>query len=730
MFKNAQWITSENSTGHVCPKFIKRINVGATIKKATLYVTAKGVYEAEINKNRVGKFYLAPGWTSYKNRIQYQTYDITDMLKGGENLLEITVGPGWYSGRISRTTIDDDSEYGFTKTRPLGLIAEVVISYADGTNQEICTDGSWTACDSPVLFSDIYDGEIYDASCAESGESPVILTHDSKEVLIPQEGEEVSPHERIKPLCIFTTPKGERVIDFGQNLTGYIEFTVSARTGDVVSCSLAEVLDKDGNFYTENYRSAKAKLKYICAEGKQTYRPHFTFSGLRYVRIDEFPGRINPDDFTAVAVYSDMKRTGYFRCSNPLVNRLFENIIWGQKSNFLDIPTDCPQRDEKMGWTGDAQVFARTATYNFDTRKFHKKWLNDLKADQGESGFVPHTIPAITIPEEWGGGQEERNEMSSAAWGDVACICPWQLYLTYGEKDILASQYDSMKKWIDYITNETTEKYLWKGGVHFGDWLGLDAEPESYKGSSDEDLIASAFYAYSTEIVIKAGKVLGEDTKKYEELYKNIVSAFQKAYPKYKTQTEHALALYFNLAKDKKETAKSLAELVKDCGYKLTTGFVGTPYLLHALSDNGYADLAYTLFLREESPSWLYPVKKGATTVWEHWDGIKEDGSFWSRDMNSFNHYAYGAVADWMYGVIAGINTCDDNAGFGHIVFRPIPDKRLDFAEAAIDTKHGRIESKWRYINGKVRYEIITPSPATIHIEGKTYSVSKGHYIF
>ena len=512
------------------------------------------------------------------------------------------------------------------------------------------------------------------------------------------------------------------MIDFGQEVTGYVESTLEGNDGDVLDLSFAEVIDKEGNFYTENYRSAKAQYRYICRDGKQTYKPKLTFWGFRYIRINEFPGgtdRVTPDTFTAIAVYSDMKRTGYLRCSNPKLNQLFSNIIWGQKGNFVDVPTDCPQRDERLGWTGDAQVFVRTACLNYDAEKFYTKWLADLAADQPENGYVGHVIPDLL-----------QNPNASSAWGDAAIICPWTVYLAYGNTDILKQQFASMKKWINYITTHTTTPYLWTGGEHYGDWLGLDAPSGSYKGSSDESFIASAFYAYSTSLVIKAGKVLGEDVSEFEQLYENIVTSFRSHYPIYHTQTECILAAHFQLAEDCQSAADQLAEMIVACGNHLETGFVGTPYLLHVLSKYGHLELAYTLLLREEYPSWLYPVTKGATTIWEHWDGIMEDGSFWSADMNSYNHYAYGSVADWIYTVAAGINTVESAPGYEKILIEPYPDTRLNWLKASVETRHGLVSSEWKKEADFWRYEITTPVDTTIIIDGVNLQVTAGTYYF
>ena len=395
---------------------------------------------------------------------------------------------------------------------------------------------------------------------------------------------------------------------------------------------------------------------------------------------------------------------------------MFSNIFWGQKGNFLDVPTDCPQRDERLGWTGDAQVFVKAASYNYDVERFFRKWLHDVAADQRLDGAVGQVIPDY-LPA----------GLPSAAWGDAAVICPWQIYLTYGNKEVLADQFDSMKKWVDYITASTKTPYLWTGGMHFGDWLGLDAPSGSYKGSSDEDFIATAFYAYSTSIVVKAGKVLDEDVVEYEELYENIVKAFRLAYPEYRTQTEHILAIQFRLAEDLRKTADELAEMIQEDGCQIRTGFVGTPYILHVLSEYGHNDLAYSLFLREEYPSWLFSVNQGATTIWEHWDGIMENGDFWSTDMNSFNHYAYGSVADWVYEKAAGIRLLEENAGFSKVKIQPMPDERLEWMEASIETRHGKISSKWKYIDGKVCYEIAVPVEAEIVIGDKKMIVQPGN---
>lgn len=716
---NAKWIRPVADTGDAAPVYGKTFRLPGEIREAKLFLTALGVYEAELNGKRVGDFVLAPGWTTYGKRLQYQEYDITDLLDK-ENRITVTVGKGWY--RTHLMSYNGSAYQQELCARPAGLLAQIVITYQDGHQETIITDESWQVSEGPVRFSEIYDGEIYDASVSPALDQETVCFDGPFETLIPQQGEKITEHERVSGARLIMTPKGETVIDFGQEITGYVESTLDAAAGEILDLSFAEVLDKDGNFYTENYRGAKAMYRYICRDGHQTYKPRLTFWGFRYIRVNRFPGgtqKALPECFTAIAVHSDLKRTGYLSCSSQKLNRLFDNIIWGQKGNFLDVPTDCPQRDERFGWTGDAQAFVRTACLNYDVEKFFTKWLADMAADQRENGYIGHVIPDYVY-----------SSAASAAWGDAATICPWEVYKAYGSKKILENQFSCMCKWVDYITSTTTTPDLWTGGRHYGDWLGLDAPSGSYKGSSREDFIASAFYAHSASLVIKAGKALGRDVSSYEALYRRIVDAFRKAYPEYLTQTECVLAAHFRLAPDCQAAADQLARMVRDCGTRLQTGFVGTPYLLHVLSNYGYGELAYSLLLREEYPSWLYPVTKGATTVWEHWDGIMEDGGFWSADMNSFNHYAYGAVADWVYGVAAGILPLEDAPGYRRVRIAPLPDARLDWLKASLSTRHGRICSQWKKQDDMWRYEITTPVEADVVIDGKTHHVTPGTWYF
>lgn len=703
----ANWILPCYNMGKVCSLFRKDFSVDKPISSAKLHITARGVYEATLNSQRVGDFIMAPGWTSYHNRIQVQSYDVTELLQE-DNVLILELAEGWF--------------WRLKKSQAKAIIAQLHIAYTDGTAEDIGTDESWLVAESRLRFCHLYNGLIYDASHTPVFDTNAAIASDnSLDLLIPQEGETVKEQERLRVKDIIITPKGETVLDFGQNMTGYLEVTVDAKEGDELSFSFGEILDKDGNFYNANYRSAKALYKYICKDGRQTYKPNLTFYGFRYVRVDSYPAEIEAESFIAVAVHSEMKRTGYIESSDPLLNQLFSNILWGQKGNFLDIPTDCPQRDERLGWMGDAQVFIRTASYNYDVLKFFKKWLNDVKAEQYPNGAVPDFVPSIY----------PRKPRISTAWADAIAICPWQCYLTYGDTEILENLFEPVRRWVEYIRKTSTKPNLWFGGKHYADWLELGGKYGAFKGPTRDNVVASAYYANTVSILIKMGKVLGRDVSAYEALYKNIRAAFIKEFgDDFKTQTEHIMALEFELTDNPQAVADSLAALIHRQGDMIQTGFVGTPYILHVLSRYGYENLAYTLLLRREYPSWLYPISKGATTVWEHWDGIKPNGDIWPVSMNSYNHYAYGAVGDWMYGVMAGINTVEEAPGFEKIHFAPKADERIDWVRAEIDTAKGRVSSRWWHEEGRVHYEIVTPVAATALIEGREYTLSPGRHIF
>jgi alpha-L-rhamnosidase len=704
------------------PLLRKEFKTAGNVKAARVYVTSLGLYELRLNGQRVGNDLLTPGWTSYNKRLQYQTYDVTNLLADGCNAVGAILGDGWYKGDLAGW-LGHRNLYG-TKT---ALLMQLHIWYSDGSEQIVVSDHSWKASTGPILTSEIYHGETYDARLEQAGwdktgfddaqwaETKTLEV--PKNILTGQENVPVRRIEEIKPIAVIHTPAGETVLDMGQNMVGWVRFRVKGPSGSRVVLGHAEVLDREGNFYTENLRAAKQKIAYtLKGEGEEVFEPHFTFQGFRYVKLEEYPCEISIDNFTGVVIHSDMGKTGSFDCSDKMVNSLQHNILWGQKGNFVDVPTDCPQRDERLGWTGDAQVFIRTACFNMNAAPFFEKWLRDLKADQLASGGVPFVIPQVLT----------ESDHSSTGWGDAAVICPWTVYLCYGDEGILKEQYESMKAWVDYIKSNAQDGLIWNSGFHFGDWLALDAKEGSYYGATPNDYVATAFYAYSVELFIKAAEVLhnDEDVKEYSLLYDNIVKAFRMefftpfgrlAVP---TQTAHVLALNFNLVEEKhrERTVDALVKLIEDNKYHLTTGFLGTPYLCNALSKNGRIDIAYKLLMQTEYPSWLYQVTKGATTIWEHWDGIKPDGSMWSADMNSFNHYAYGAIGDWMYRVIAGIDTDDKFAGYKHIVIKPQPGGDLKYAYAELESMYGNIKSGWKTENGAMQIEVTIPHNTTASV--------------
>lgn len=734
LIQHASWIRMKDADALVVPVFRRIFTCRGRVKEAALEVTCDGVYEAQLNGSRVGDFILAPGWTEYSKRLQVQRYDITSMLRensaghnsaqensSGENCLEVTVGNGWFR----RTNAPWTGTQNPDEFLPAMLIAALHIVYEDGREEVILTDDSWEVSRSTVTLSGIFIGEDVDMTLEMKFEKVQICVY-PKNILIEQEGPPVREQEILCPCRSFRTPKGEWVLDFGQNMTGYMAFEMDAHAGERLSLSTAEVLDRDGNFYTANYRSARSQLHYICREGHQSYKPRLTFFGFRYLRIDEAPENFSEDQIHAIVLHSELTRTGWLASSSPLLNQLFENIIWSQKGNYLDIPTDCPQRDERYGWTGDGQIFCRTATYQYDVRQFFRKWLGDMRSAQHENGWIPEVIPSLTAYNPGG-----------AAWSDAVTIIPWQLYETYGDISYISDMYEAMERWIAYIPTVSKTPYLWTGCWTYGDWLALDAPPDyhpatielSKRGYSNDDLVCSAFYANSVDIVIRAGKLLGRDVKVYEELHSQIVSAFQKTFEgRMNTQTEKVLALHFNLASSPETLAAALAKQIRACGMKLQTGLLGTPYLLHELTRYGYSEIAWSLLLRREYPGWLYSVSRGATIVWEHWDGIKPDGSFWDDDMNSYNHYAYGCVADWVFGKACGIQPLEP--GFARAKIEPHPDRRVQSMSAVLDTVHGRIRSAWKYTDSGIRYEIETPVQTEIILGNKKRVVEKGRYIF
>ncbi|HWZ16039.1 MAG TPA: glycoside hydrolase family 78 protein [Mucilaginibacter sp.] len=721
----AEWITPgyvEDSVYRPSPMFRKNFSLTKKIRSAVAYITAHGLYEAQINGHRVGDAYLTPGWTSYNKRLQYQAYDVTSLLQRGDNAVGAILGNGWYRGYIGFNP--KPGFYG----KDIALLFQLQVTYTDGTTDYIGSDGSWKSSTGPVRFAEIYYGATIDnrlqqkdwatINFDDKNWSGVKVQSFPKDILVATINEPVRKHEIFKPVKVFKTPKGEKVIDFGQNLVGWVQMKVSGKAGDKITISHAEVVDKAGNFYTDNLRTARSQDVYILkGGGEEIFEPQFTWQGFRYIKVEGTPGDLKPENFTAVALYSDMVPAGTFSCSNTMINQLQHNIQWGQKGNFLDVPTDCPQRDERLGWTGDAQVFSRTASYNMNVHNFFAKWLKDVAADQYASGSVPFVIPNVI-------GKGPTGPGASTGWADVATIIPWNMYLAYGDKRILEDQYSSMKGWVNYMQQQSRND-LWNTGFHFGDWLfySLNDDTDGSSAITNKYLIAQCFYAYSTQLLINAAIVLGksEDADYYTKLLAKIKEAYLKEYVtpngliSSDTQTAYVLALQFDMLPEslRQQAADRLVSNIRRYNNHLTTGFLGTPYLCHVLSRFGHTGVAYRLLLQDTYPSWLYPVKMGATTIWERWDGIKPDSTFETPSMNSYNHYAYGAIGDWMYRVVAGIDTKTEAPGYKEIVIKPSIGGNLTNASADYETNYGKISSHWKIDNEQLLFDVEVPANTT-----------------
>lgn len=718
----ASWITlaDERSDKKSKPAqyFRKEFSIAKTIKNARIYITSLGLYQLYINGQKVSTDLFTPGWTSYNKRLQYQVYDVTALLQQS-NAVAAVVSDGWYRGHIGFG--HQHNFYG----KQLALLAQMRIDYTDGSSETIVTDKSWKVTNNgPITSSDIYNGERYDANKeltnwnkagynASAWDNAGVINH-TYNTLVATRSVPVRATTEIKAIKKIITPKGEIVYDFGQNMVGWVRAKLKGNKGDTITLRFAEVLDKAGNFYTDNLRNAESTDTYILkGDANETFEPKFTFHGFRYLQVSGNSASLPAENFTGIVVHSDMAPTGTFSCSDSLINQLQHNIQWGQRGNFLDVPTDCPQRDERLGWTGDAQVFSMTAAYNFNVATFFSKWMEDLSADQYADGRVPHVIPDVI-----------GNQGGSTAWADVSVIIPWNMYLVYNDKQILEKQYSSMKKWIEYMKNRAGNDCIWTGDYHFGDWLAFATPWSDYPGATTEkDLIATAYFCYSTSLFSKIAEITGhkDDASTYSALANKIKAAFCQEYvtPNGRlvshTQTAYLLAIAFDLLPDnmKHKAATYLSEDVEKFGH-LTTGFVGTPLLCSTLSAINRDDLAFRLLMNKNYPSWLYPVLKGATTIWERWDGIKPDGSFQDVGMNSFNHYAYGAIGDWLYRHVAGIDIDENQPGYKHFKLAPHVGKgELTKVSSKLETIYGQIVSAWTIDKDKFIYTIEIPANTT-----------------
>lgn len=741
---NAQWITAPfREPSYLCREF-----VAEQIEDATLYVMCRGLMEIYVNGQRVGEDYLDPGYSSYDLWEQVHTVKIGDYLQEGKNVIGFALGDGWYRGRLGYDGLYENN-YGDR----LMIMGELHLTDCNGNHTVIGTDDIFVSKKSPIRKTNIYDGEVYDAreetehwceeSCDRSTWVPVTCcgscTNGTKDRLrLPIRKQEV-----FTPMILYS-PIGETILDFGQNMAGWVEGDVHLSKDACLELFYGEILQNDC-FYNENLRTAKEKYTFYSKGEKAHIRPYFTYYGFRYVKV---VGEITEEElksFRAYALYSDMDETCEVQTSNELVNRFISNVKWGQKGNFLDVPTDCPQRDERLGWTGDTQIFAATASYNMDTCAFYTKHMKDLRLEQEKlDGGIPFVVPYLKTVSATSGLRRH----SSCAWGDIATVLPWTMYLYYSDRGLLEEYYPMMKDWVGYIKQldeESGARRLWTQGFHFADWLALDnyRNPDSPMGGTDPYYVASAWYAYSVHLTAKAAEVLGktEESSYYAGLFEEIRQAIQKEYftesgrCAIPTQTAKVLALQMELVPQqmRKRVAEDLVQQIRENDMKLETGFCGTPFLLKVLSDMEYDQEAYTLFLNEDIPGWLYEVRMGATTVWERWDSVMPDRSMNPKGMNSLNHYAYGAVMEWFYRVVCGIRVREKEPGFRKIDLKPRPDRRLSWVNCTVDTVAGTYHSEWKITGDKIMYqfEIPTDREAFLTLPGEAPVVLQaGTYCF
>lgn len=721
----AQYITpdwsEDTSKPQPAPLFRRTFDVRTGVLAARFYVAALGVYEAELNGRTIGDHVMAPGWTSYNHRLRYQTFDVTSLLREGINALGATVAEGWFRGRLG---------FGSGRRNIYGeraaLLAQLEISYADGTTDVIVSDENWRATTGPILKSEIYDGETYDARLERPGWSEAgyddadwagvrRLGRDLTGLVAPL-GPPVRRIEEIAPIAITSSPSGITLVDFGQNLVGRVRLTVRGKAGQTITMRHAEVLE-NGELGTRPLRFAEATDRYTLRGGdEETWEPRFTFHGFRYVALEGWPGEVERENLRAVVCHSDMARTGWFECSDALVSRLHENVVWGMRGNFLDVPTDCPQRDERLGWTGDINVFSPSACFLYDCAGFLQSWLRDVAAEQKEhNGCVPVVVPNVL----------DENP-PTAVWGDAAVIVPWVLYQRFGDTEILAQQWESIQSWVDLVAENAGERRLWDKGFQFGDWLDPAAPPDDPADArTSRYIVATACFARSSELLGKIADVLGRpaDAQKYLTLAGEVRDAFAKQYVSpngrltSEATTAYALAIEYGLLptpEQRRYAGQRLAALVRNAGYLISTGFVGTPLVCDALCSVGEYDAAYRLLLQRENPSWLYSVRMGATTVWERWDSMLPDGSINPGEMTSFNHYALGAIADWLHRTVAGL--APGAPGYRQLEIRPKPGGGLTYARARHTTPYGMAECGWTIDAGQFKLRIVVPPNSTARV--------------
>jgi alpha-L-rhamnosidase len=699
----------------------RRFNLERSPVRARLYASARGVYEPRLNGQRVGDHELAPGWTEYHHRIQYQTYDVTDLLQAGGNVLGAVVADGWWSGYVGFDPRRPAMHYG---TAP-ALLAQLVLDFADGSRRVVATDAGWSEGPGEIQLADLLMGERVDARRRESGWDtpgargsvgggfrPVAVLDTEPGPLVAEPDHPVRVTRDVAPVVVRRVAAGRTIVDFGQNLVGRVRLRVrGARPGRRIVLRHAETLTDDGRLYVDNLRRAEAVDVYVAAgDGAETFEPRFTFHGFRYAEIANHPGDLAPDDVTARVIHSDTPWTGTFECSDPTVNRLQSNIAWGQRGNFVSVPTDCPQRDERLGWLADAQIFAPTASRNADVSAFFARWMRDVVDGQDADGAFRDVAPVVSLDRE-----------AAPAWGDAAVVIPWHLWRTYGDRDVLRRCFEPMVAWVAHIRRHNPD-LVWRRrtGNSYGDWLQVDAE-------TPRDLLATAWFARSTQITADAAAVLGRDDAEAEHrrLHAAIREAFAAEFVRPDgtvaggTQTGYLLALAFGLLPERLVPA-AVDHLVADLrsrGNRLTTGFVGVGLLCPVLTDHGRGDVAYALLHQDEYPSWGYSIRHGATTIWERWDGWTDHGGFQSAAMNSFNHYSLGSVGDWLFGRVAGIDQTADSVAYRELLLRPTPGGRLDWARAEQETARGTVACGWSLAHDRVTVTVTVPPGSTAVLE-------------
>ncbi|HRP56286.1 family 78 glycoside hydrolase catalytic domain [Agriterribacter sp.] len=704
------------------PLLRKEFKVAKKIKKAFLYATALGVYEVYLNGSKVGDYVLAPEWTDYFTRVQYQTYDVTDILLSDRNVIGASLADGWYAGVLFTHGKPQRGNYGFNRR----LLAQLHITYVDGTTDTVVTDESWKILkDGPIKEASIFDGEVFDAryqprhwlkpgfddSCWE----PVTTDPSVSITLNAQMNEPIKIVEEVKPIHVFEVAKGTCIFDMGQNMAGWVKLAIPYNPGRKLVFRYGEMLDEDSTLYVKNLRTAKQTDVYIPGTEKQVeYEPRFTYHGFRYVEISGLDHVPALNELTGKVVASSSSIVSRFETSNKDVNKLWENILWTQLGNMHSIPEDCPQRDERCGWMGDAQVFSQTAIYNMDMAAFYTKWFRDIRDMQTEEGRFPNYAPQVGM-----------TFYDAPGWADAGVIIPWKAYVNYGDKRILESQYDAMKKFIDYVHSQNSDHIRVNAvGQNYGDWLNgntirVDGYPKA-KGSVPKDLYSTAFFAYSTRLLANASKVLGKsrEYKYYHTLYHEIRNTFIREFidangvVKGDTQAGYALALEFDLVPDtlKEKVVQHMVNAVKEYDFRISTGIQTTIRLMNQLSANGYAGVAYKLLESHRFPSWLYSIDQGATTIWERWDGYVKGRGFQGPGMNSFNHYAIGAVGEWMYKHILGINYDELNPGYRHFIIKPKPGGSLTWAKGSYHSIMGNIVVNWQDNSTTFSCEITIPA--------------------